>query len=71
MWDYKHLPQGVAETSNGETNHYTWRVGKLKFIRLAGPEELTPQALIPEQRGYRVFIDLPTVMGNTTAKRLV
>ena len=57
-WDYKHLPQGVAETTNQETNHYTWRVGKPRFIRLSGPEELTLQALSPKQRGYRVFIGL-------------
>ena len=35
----------------------TLRVGELRFITLAGPEELTLQALSPEQRGYKVFID--------------
>ena len=35
--------------------HYTWRVGELRFITLVSPEELTLQALSPEQRGYRVF----------------
>ena len=30
---------------------------KLRFITPAGPEELTLQALSPEQRDYRVFID--------------
>ena len=48
----------VAETSTQETKHHTQRVGELRFIMLAGPEELTLQALSPEQRGYRVFIDL-------------
>ena len=47
----------VAETSTRESKHHTRRVGELRFIRLAGPEELTLQALSPEQRGYRVFID--------------
>ena len=31
------------------------RIGELRFITL-GPEELTLQALSPEQMGYRVFI---------------
>ena len=35
----------------------TLRVGELRFIKPAGPEELTLQALSPEQRGYRVFVD--------------
>ena len=47
----------VAETSAQETKHHTQRVGELRFIPLAGPEELTLQALSPEQTGYRVFID--------------
>ena len=34
-----------------------WRVGELRFITPAGPEQLTLQALSPEQRDYRVFID--------------
>ena len=46
----------VAETSNRETKHHAWRVGELRFIMPVGPEELTLQALSPEQRGYRVFI---------------
>ena len=46
---------GVAETTTQETKH-TRRVGKLRFTTPAGPEELTLQALSPEQRGYRVFI---------------
>ena len=49
-------PAHVAETSNQETKHHSWRVGELRFITLVGPEELTLQALSPEQRGYRVFI---------------
>ena len=32
------------------------RIGELRFIMLVSPEELTLQALRPEQRGYRVFI---------------
>ena len=47
----------VAETSTRETKHHTQRVGELRFIMPAGPEELTLQALSPEQRDYRVFID--------------
>ena len=47
--------QSVAETSIRETKHHTRRVGELRFIMLAHPEELTLQALSPEQRGYRVF----------------
>ena len=35
----------------------TLGVGELRFIMPAGPEELTLQALSPEQRDYRVFID--------------
>ena len=49
----------VAETSTQETKHHTQRVGELRFIMLAGPEELTLQALSPEQTGYRVFIGKP------------
>ena len=47
----------VAETSNQETKHHTWRVGELRFIMLADPEELILQALSVEQRGYKDFID--------------
>ena len=47
---------GVAETSTWKTKHHTRRIGELRFIMLAGPGELTFQALSPEQRGYRVFI---------------
>ena len=46
----------VVEASTRETKHHTRRVGELRFITPAGPEELTRQALSPEQRGYRVFI---------------
>ena len=46
----------VAETTTQKTKHHTWRVGELRFITAAGPEELTLQAPSPEQRGYRVFI---------------
>ena len=38
----------------------SWRI---RFIMLAGPEELTVQALSPEQRDYRVLIDCS---GNTS-----
>ena len=47
----------VAETSNRETKHHTWRVVELRFIMPGGTEEVTLQSLSPEQRGYRVFID--------------
>ena len=54
----RHIPtHTVAETSHGETKHHTRRVGELRFITPAGPEELTLQALSPKQRDYRVFID--------------
>ena len=47
----------VAETSTRETRPHTRRVGELRLITPAGPEELTLQSLSPEQRDYRVFID--------------
>ena len=40
-----------------EKPNHTRRVGELRLFMLAGPEELTLQALSPKQRGYRVFID--------------
>ena len=40
----------VAETSTRETKHHTQNVGELRFIKPAGPEELTLQALSTEQR---------------------
>ena len=51
------LTHTVAETSIPETKHHTRRVGELRFITPAGPEEFTLQALSPKQRDYRVFID--------------
>ena len=56
-WNLTGASRSVAKTSTWETKHHTWRVGELRFITLAGPEELTLQALSPEQRGYRVSID--------------
>ena len=50
--------RNVAETSTQKTKHHTRRVGELRFITPVGSEELTLQALSPEQRVYRVFIDL-------------
>ena len=47
---------GAAETSTLETKHRTQRVGELRFITLAGPEELTLQPLSHKQKGYRVFL---------------
>ena len=47
----------IAETSNPETKHHIWSIGELRCITPAGPEELTLQALSPEQRGYRAFTD--------------
>ena len=35
---------------------FFWSVGQLRFITPVGPEELTLQALSPEERGYRVSI---------------
>ena len=55
-WNLTGASRNVAETSTQETKHHTRRVGELRFIMLAGPEELTLQALSPKQRGYRVFI---------------
>ena len=49
--------KGVAETSTRETKHHTQRGGELRFVTLVGPEELAVQALSPEPRDYRVFID--------------
>ena len=45
----------VAETSNWEAKPHTWRVGELRFITPAGPEELSLQALSPQQRGYEAL----------------
>ena len=45
----------VAEASTREIKHHTRRVGEFRFITLMGPEELTLQALSPEQRDYRVI----------------
>ena len=45
----------VAETSTWETKHHTQRVGEIQFIMPAHPEELTLQALSPEQPGYSVL----------------
>ena len=55
--NWNSLGEGVAETSNQEIKHQTQRVGELMFIKLAGPEELTLQALSTKQTGKRVFID--------------
>ena len=55
----------VAETSTQETKYHTWRVGELRFITLVGPEELTLQALSPEQRAYQSFYR-QTLVGNTS-----
>ena len=56
-WNLAGASRNVAETSSRETKHHTRRVGQLRFITLAGPEELTLQVLSPEPRDYRVFID--------------
>ena len=47
----------VAETGTQETKQRPWRAGGLRVITPAGPEELALQALSPEQKDYRVFID--------------
>ena len=54
---YVQFSSVVAETSTQETKHHTRRVGEFRFIMPEGPEELTLQALSPEQRDYRVFKD--------------
>ena len=54
-WNLAGASRNVAETSTRETKHYTRRVGELRFITLAGPEELGLQALSSEKRGYRLF----------------
>ena len=55
-WNLAGASRNVAEISTQETKHQTWRAGELRFITLAGPEELTLQALSPQQKDYRVFI---------------
>ena len=50
-------PEMLQKLDHQKTKHRTWRVGKLSFITPAGPEELTLQALSPEQRDYKDFID--------------
>ena len=54
---YKTKKKGKIINYPNPDKHHTRKVGELRFINLAGPEELTPQALSPKQRGYRVFID--------------
>ena len=54
-WNLSRASRTAAETSTLEIKHHTQRVGELGFITPAHPEELIPQALNPEQRGYRVF----------------
>ena len=48
--DLMDMSLSVAETSTRETKHHTQKVGELRFIKPAGPEELTLQALSTEQR---------------------
>ena len=55
-WNLAGASRNVVETSTQETKNHTRRVGELRFIMPAGPEELTLQALSPKPRGYRVFI---------------
>ena len=50
-------PNTVAETSTQGAKRHTRRLGELTFITLVGPEELALQALSPEQRDYKVFIE--------------
>ena len=47
----------LQKSHSWETNHHTQKVGELMFITPADTEELALQALSPEQRGYKVFID--------------
>ena len=46
----------VAETGTRETKHHTRRVGELRFITSAGPENLTLQALSPKE-GITEFLE--------------
>ena len=57
-WNLVRASRNVAETSNQENKHHIQRAGEFRFIILAGPEELTLQALSLKPRGYRVFKDL-------------
>ena len=50
----------VAETSTRETKHHSRRVGELRFVMPAGPEELTPGT-----KGLQSFYR-QTVVGNTS-----
>ena len=52
-WNLAGASRNVAETSTRETKYYTRRVGELRFITLAGPEELTLQA--PNKRVKSFF----------------
>ena len=54
-WNLTGASRNVAETSTQETKHHTRRVGELRFIMLAGPEELTLQALSPLPKGLQSF----------------
>ena len=54
----KVLQKPVIKKPSTTLRNHTWRIGELKFIAPACPEDLILQALSPEQRGYRVFIDL-------------
>ena len=66
VWSLAGTSRNVAETSNWETKHHILRIGELRFITPAGPEELTLQALSPKQRGYRARLKLQTIVGNTS-----
>ena len=55
-WNLAGASRNVAETSTQETKHHTQRVGEFRFIMPVHPEELTLQALSPEQRGCSVFV---------------
>ena len=48
----------VIKKPSTRLRNHTRRVGELRFITPACPEESARQALSPEPRGYRVFIDL-------------
>ena len=54
-WNLAGASRNVAETSTRETKHYTRRVGELRFITSASPEELTLQVVSSKQKDYKSF----------------
>ena len=59
-WLMATLTQSAAETSNWETKHHTGRELENSGLLAQRSEELTLQALSPEQRGYRGGVNTPS-----------